>query len=104
VCSCGISINGDAINGDAFILSPKIGLVHSQLPNPCYLGMKAPEQGCRKSVEEGTPEAEQAFISERVQRNALTENLSFVDEVEERIGFRLEHRRPGRPALIAPGK
>jgi hypothetical protein len=93
-----------AVNGDAFILSPKIGLAHSQLLDPCHLGIKAPAQGYRKCVEECIPEAEQAFSSERVQRNALTGNLLFVDEVEDRIGFRLEHRRPGRPALIAPEK
>jgi REP-associated tyrosine transposase len=65
----------------------KVGLALSQLLDldSCYLGMKAPEQGYRKCVEEGIPEAEQAFISERVQRNALTGNLFFVDKVEERI-------------------
>jgi putative transposase len=84
----------------------KIGLAHSHLLDldPCYLGMKAPAQDYRKFVEEGIPEAEQAFISERVQRNALTGNLSFEDEVEERIGIRIEHRYPGRPALIPTEK
>ncbi|GAB5453613.1 MAG: hypothetical protein Hals2KO_39410 [Halioglobus sp.] len=84
----------------------KIGLAHSQLLDldPCYLRMDSPEQGYQKFVEEGIPDSEQAFISERVQRNSLTGNQSFVDEVEERIGVRLENRRPGRPWIVTPDK
>jgi putative transposase len=100
------AIVGRAEDYEWFSYRMKIGLAESQLLDldPCYLGLKAPEHSYRKFVEEGISETEQAFISERVQRNALTGNLSFVDEVEERMGVRVEHRRPGRPALIAPEK
>lgn len=46
---------------------------------------------------EGAPVIDDAFIRESVQRNQLTGNQRFVDEVEQRIGRRIEHRRPGRP-------
>ena len=39
------------------------------------------------------------LIRERVQRNQLTGSESFVDEVEQRIGLRIESRRAGRPKV-----
>ncbi|QKX18567.1 transposase [Microbulbifer sp. YPW1] len=42
---------------------------------------------------------ELAFLSEAWSRNQLTGNSRFVDEIERRIGLRVEHRRPGRPRM-----
>jgi len=51
-------------------------------------------------VEQGVDSSEHRFISERLQRNGLTGGDSFVDEIERRIGIRIEARRPGRPARV----
>lgn len=40
---------------------------------------------------------EKQFIEESVNRNQLTGNQRFVDEIEERIGMRIERRGRGRP-------
>jgi putative transposase len=52
----------------------------------------------RAFVEQGLRPQEYQFIRERLQRNGLTGDGAFVDEVEQRIGLRIENRRPGRPA------
>lgn len=51
-------------------------------------------------VEQGVDSSEHRFISERLQRNGLTGGDSFVNEIERRIGIRIEARRPGRPAKV----
>ena len=48
-------------------------------------------------VERGVPEQELSLMREALQRGQLTGNQSFVDEVEQIIGCRIERRRPGRP-------
>lgn len=80
----------------------KIGLAKSEVLDfdPLYRAMRSPQFAYRRFVEEGIPLAEQEFIGERLQRNALTGNQAFVDEVEARIGLRVEYRRPGRPASV----
>jgi len=77
----------------------KIGIVHTGLldPDPCYLAMKHPEERYRKFVEQGVSSEEEQFLRQRVQQNALTGNDSFVDEIEQQTGLRIEYREPGRP-------
>lgn len=41
---------------------------------------------------------EKRFIDESVNRNQLTGNQKFVDEIERRIGIRVERRGRGRPS------
>jgi len=84
----------------------KIGLASSEIIDldTCYLAMKSPQQNYRKFVEAGISQAEQSFITERIQRNSLTGDKSFVNEVERRIGIRVENRGPGRPAFSGVGK
>ena len=57
---------------------------------------RPPEQ-YREFVEQGIPEGEQQLIQQRVQQNGLTGNSAFVDEVELRVGIRIEYRARGRP-------
>ena len=47
---------------------------------------------------EGVPMTEKRFIDESVNRNQLTGNQKFVDEIERRIGIRVERRGRGRPS------
>ena len=48
-------------------------------------------------LEEGCSSMEQRFIRDSVRRNQLTGNHQFVDEIEVRIGLRVERRGRGRP-------
>jgi putative transposase len=41
--------------------------------------------------------SESQLIRNALQRNQLTGSSRFVDEVERRIGIRVEHRSQGRP-------
>tara|TARA_R110002074_G_C12401303_1_gene654175 strand:- start:166 stop:861 length:696 start_codon:yes stop_codon:yes gene_type:complete len=45
---------------------------------------------------DGSNSKETALISERLQRNQLTGNHRFIDEIENRIGLRVENRGRGR--------
>ncbi len=49
----------------------------------------------RRFVEQGVPVDELKFIREALQRGQLTGNKWFIDEVEQIIGRRIEHRGPG---------
>ncbi|MCP3665320.1 MAG: hypothetical protein GY696_22950 [Gammaproteobacteria bacterium] len=40
---------------------------------------------------------EKSFIDESVNRNQLTGNNRFIDEIERRIGIKVEKRGRGRP-------
>ena len=67
----------------------------------CYAGLGSTSRE-RKSryrvfIEEGIPVTEKRFIDESVNRNQLTGNHRFVDEIERRIGVRVERRGRGRP-------
>lgn len=77
----------------------KIGEVSTSLldPDPCYRRMCCPEEEYRRFVEQGITAEEDLFIRERLQRNGLTGRGGFADEVERRIGLRIESRGPGRP-------
>ena len=49
------------------------------------------------TVRQGVPAKESRFLGESVMRNQLTGNHRFVDEIEQRIGIRVEQRGRGRP-------
>jgi putative transposase len=48
-------------------------------------------------VRQGVPTMESLFLGESVMRNQLTGNQRFIDEIEQRIGIRVEPRGRGRP-------
>jgi putative transposase len=50
-------------------------------------------------VRQGIGVSEAHFIKDSINRNQLTGNDRFIDEIEQRVGFRVERRRPGRPRL-----
>ncbi|WP_026280857.1 MULTISPECIES: transposase [unclassified Thioalkalivibrio] len=70
--------------------------------DPAYLDLAHRETDRRaryaRFVERGVPEQELSLMREALQRGQLTGNQSFVDEVEQIIGCRIERRRPGRPS------
>ena len=83
--------------------SAKIGIVDSHCLDfdPCYLGLSADDK-CRQNlykqfVDQNVPEEEQKFIGQAVDRNQLTGNIKFIDEIEKRTGVRVECRGQGRP-------
>jgi len=47
----------------------------------------------------GGAESSHHFIQTALSRNQLTGNSSFIDEIESRIGIRIEHRGQRRPTL-----
>ncbi|WP_226662905.1 hypothetical protein [Microbulbifer aggregans] len=53
----------------------------------------------KEFVQAGVSADELAFLNEAWSRNQLTGNGRFVDEIERRVGLRVEHRRPGRPRM-----
>jgi len=53
----------------------------------------------REFVRQGIAVNEAQFIRDSIKRNQLTGNDRFIDEIEERVGFRVERRSPGRPRL-----
>lgn len=63
----------------------------------CYLGLDDRENSYKVFVESGVSKSEQIFIQKALDRNQLTGGGAFVDEIERRIGIRVEHRKPGRP-------
>ena len=46
---------------------------------------------------EADTEHEYQQIKHALQRGQLTGSTRFIDEVERRLGLRIEHRGPGRP-------
>jgi putative transposase len=80
----------------------KIGMETSAILNfdPCYLRLRCPANDYRAFVANGISPEEYRFIRERVQRNRLTGDGSFVNDVERRIGIRIEYREPGRPSYV----
>lgn len=67
----------------------------------CYLGLgsSALERNARYRafVKARISKAEQKFIADSVNRNQLTGNNRFIDEIEQRVGIRIERRGRGRP-------
>jgi putative transposase len=70
----------------------------------CYraLGTSRDERAMRyKSFVEGTGSAEMdGLIRQALNRNQLTGNQKFVDEIERRLGRRIELRGRGRPPAV----
>ena len=62
----------------------------------CYLGLSDRQLAYKLFVEEGVFEEEHSFIQQVLERNQLTGNAAFIDEVERRLGVKVEHRKPGR--------
>jgi putative transposase len=48
-------------------------------------------------VRVGVSAEEKQFIADSVNRNQLTGNSSFIDEIEQRIDCRIERQGRGRP-------
>jgi putative transposase len=70
----------------------------------CYGSLGLSEDSRRKSysdfVRQGISESEKHFLDLAFQRNQLTGNSQFVDEVEQRVGIRIETRGRGRPSKL----
>ncbi|MCP5409662.1 MAG: transposase [Chromatiaceae bacterium] len=68
----------------------------------CYIGLADTNSErrlrYRAYLEAGTPLSEKQFLDESVNRNQLTGNQCFIDEIERRVGARIERRGRGRPA------
>lgn len=71
--------------------------------DPSYMGLgntnKEPEKRFNESVKEFIPKSEWDIIRQAVQRGQLTGSSSFIEEVEQKIGRRVEFRRQGRPKV-----
>ena len=59
-----------------------------------------PQVMYKKFVEEGISSEEQQFLQAAVTSSHLTGDLSFVVEIENRMGIRVECRRPWRPKKV----
>ena len=64
-----------------------------------YTAHSAPEDNYRCFVNLGINEDEQRFIRRVLESNQLTGGSGFVDEVEARLGVRIEQRGRGRLEL-----
>lgn len=73
-------------------------------PDPFYLGLSAdPEKRKEKYAEwvlSAIPEGELELIRAATQRGQLTGGSKFYDLVAERLGQRVEARKPGRPRKL----
>ena len=70
----------------------------------CYLALGLSEsqrlETYRRYLAQSTSAQEAQLIGKALQRNQLTGNALFVDEVETRIGIRIEMRGRGRPRKL----
>jgi putative transposase len=73
-------------------------------PDPAFLALAADEPQRKRAYEKwvlsSIPEGEWERIRESVERGHLTGTRKLEDEVAERLGVRLEMRKPGRPRKI----
>lgn len=71
--------------------------------DPSYMGLgntnKEREKRFIESVKESIPKSEWDIIRQAVQRGQLTGSSSFIGEVEQKVGRRVEFRRQGRPKV-----
>jgi len=71
--------------------------------DPCYMGLGATEKVREKRYEEwvkgAIPPGELELIRKAVQRGQLTGGYRFVEEVDKKIGRRIEFRGQGRPKI-----
>ena len=69
----------------------------------CYLGLsdsrKERIKRYKEFLSDAISETEMKLLHESVKRNQLTGNNRFTDEVEQRVGIRVENRGRGRPLL-----
>lgn len=63
----------------------------------CYLGLSDRQLAYNRFVEEGVFEEEHSFIQQVLERNQLTGDVAFIDEVEKKLGVRIERCKQGRP-------
>ena len=71
--------------------------------DPCYLAMGETEQQRQSRyaafVSRGVRPSELMLIREALQRGQLTGSERFVDEIDRKLGVRVERRGQGRPAF-----
>ena len=77
-------------------------------PDPVFLNLAA-DEGQRKQAYErwvlsAVPESEWELIREAVQRGHLTGKHQLEEEVAEKLGVRLEMKKPGRPKKLIDRK
>ena len=79
----------------------KAGQLEIVDPDPCFLGLGENEpqrqQAYEKWVLSAVPEGEWERIREAIQRGHLTGKHQLEEEVAEKLGIRLEMKKPGRP-------
>jgi len=81
----------------------KIGEVRNSSidKDPCYDSLGDTERERRKAYKEwmkdAIPEGEWKIIREALQRGQLTGNSRYIEQIEKRIGERIEFRGQGRP-------
>lgn len=84
-------------------IGEKIGQKRNRITNvdPCFKGLgdtdKERISSYKKWIKDAIPEGEWKFIREALQRGQLTGNKRFQDQIEKRIGERIEFRGQGRP-------
>ena len=85
--------------------SAKVGLTSCSWLDidPCYKGLAETDEKRIKRYRDFVnsaidAEGEQDFISAAIERNQLTGTRKFIEEVERRMGIRVEFRGRGRPA------
>lgn len=70
-------------------------------PDPCLLALaptiEQSQQRYREFVARGIPKCQIEFLRTAVQRNQLTGSDTFIREIEQLTGVRVQNRRPGRP-------
>jgi len=73
----------------------------------CFQGLspypKVRQRLYAEYVSNDISEGEQTFIGQALNRGQLTGSHRFIDEVESRIGIRVEHRGQGRPSKSRKG-
>lgn len=69
--------------------------------DPCFASLARTPSGCieryKDFVSAPVQAVERRFIQAALQRNQLTGDSRFVDDIENRLGFRVEFRGMGRP-------
>ena len=77
-------------------------------PDPAFMGLAADEAGRKQAYEQwvlsGVPDGEWEKIREAVQRGHLTGKHQLEEEVAEKLGVRVEMKKPGRPRKLLTSK
>ncbi len=75
--------------------------------DPTYIGLSDNKhermQRYKKFVDQDIPEEEIQLIGDALQRGQLTGTHRFIEEVEQQLGIRVEHRSQGRPKKLKHG-